>query len=79
MVAIYTRNVHGIISEYEDLEEALKDFVSYEGYRLSFTTDELSIHFHRDELPLIPMNEEMESTYRTYEAKISYAERNKLN
>lgn len=79
MVAIYTRNVYGQITEHYSLEEALKEFVAYEGYRLSFSTDELSLHIHRDELPLMPMNEQMEATYRTYEAKVSYAERNKYN
>lgn len=79
MVEIYTRNVYGQVTEYDSLEEAIKDFVAYEGYRLSFTTDDLSIHIHRDELPLAPMNEDIEPLYRTYEAKVSYAERNKCN
>jgi hypothetical protein len=76
MVAIYTRNVHGVVTEYDSIEEALKDFTSYYGYRLSFSTDELTLHIHRDELPLVPMNENMEQLFKTYEAKISYAERN---
>ena len=79
MVAFYTRNVYGQVAEHNSIEEAIKNFVAYEGYRLSIATDELDLHIHRDELPLIPMSEQIQATYKTYEAKVSYAERIKNN
>ena len=46
-----TRNQFGVISYFKTIEEALINFLEYEGYRLSITLKDKSVHFYRDELP----------------------------
>lgn len=46
-----TRNHFGLIKFFETIEEAISDFLEYEGYRLSITIMNKTVHFYRDELP----------------------------
>ena len=46
-----TRNQNGVITLFDSFEEALTDFLGYEGYRLSVTTNTNEVHIYRDELP----------------------------
>jgi hypothetical protein len=46
-----TRNQFGLVSYFKTIEEALVDFLEYEGYRLSIVFGDKSVHFYRDELP----------------------------
>lgn len=48
-----TRNQFGVISYFETIEEALIDFLEYEGYRLSIIFGDKSVHLYRDELPTL--------------------------
>jgi len=49
-----TRNQDGEIKYFQTIEEALEDFASYLGYRLSVIINGMSIHIHREELPDLP-------------------------
>ena len=46
-----TRNQFGLVSYFKTIEEALIDFLEYEGYRLSICFEDKLVHFYRDELP----------------------------
>ncbi len=46
-----TRNQFGLVSYFKTIEEALIDFLEYEGYRLSIAFEDKLVHFYRDELP----------------------------
>jgi hypothetical protein len=71
-----TRNQNGITTFFDTAEEAIKDFIGYEGYRLSIKLDSSIIYIHRDELPTIPKAEPGSLAYdnpsarNTYEAKV---------
>lgn len=47
-----TRSQYGVVKYFKTFEEALSDFLDYEGYRLDIKIDGAYIFFHRDELPL---------------------------
>jgi len=49
-----TRNQYGEIKYFQTIEEALEDFASYLGYRLSIFINGMSIHINREELPDLP-------------------------
>ena len=71
-----TRKQNGVITFFDTAEEAIKDFIGYEGYRLSIKLDSSTICIHRDELPNIPKAEPGSLAYdnpsarNTYEAKV---------
>lgn len=48
-----TRTQDGIVKEYDSLEDAMKAFAAYDGYRLTLHLDDITINIHRDELPLV--------------------------
>ncbi len=48
-----TRTQDGIVNEYDSIEDAMKAFAAYNGYRLTLHLDDIIINIHRDELPLI--------------------------
>lgn len=50
----YTRDQNGIVTFFDTIEEAIANFISYEGYRLSIETDEAITTIRREELPMIP-------------------------
>lgn len=49
-----TRDQNGVIVYHKTIEDAVANFMSYDGYRLSIETDNFSLFIHRDELPIIP-------------------------
>lgn len=49
-----TRNQNGLTTFFNTVEEAITDFIGYEGYRLSIKIKGSDVHFYRDELPVIP-------------------------
>lgn len=52
--AYSTRNQNGVITYFDKLEDAMNDFMGYDGYRISIKLDSSTIYIHRDELPVIP-------------------------
>jgi hypothetical protein len=71
-----TRNQNGVVTFFDTVEEAVADFIGYNGYRLDIEIDGAYVYFYRDELPivkdlkpgsLIHMNP---SKYIDYESKI---------
>lgn len=71
-VRIYCRNSYGVVTDIDNLEEALDAFFSYEGYRISFETPNNYVHIWRDELPMASPNDlTFDPKTRTYEAKIA--------
>lgn len=71
-VSIYCRDVNGQTIDFDDLEEALRNFMSYEGYRISFQVNDFAVHVHREPLPkLYPEKPNSDDIMlRHYEAKI---------
>lgn len=71
-----TRDQNGQIVYFETIEEAIKSFVSYDGYRLSIVTDEFSLYIFRDELPELTDYQPGSIGYSnpaiTYKSTISY-------
>lgn len=73
MIEFYTRNQDGKVETFDSAEEAIKSFISYDGYRLSIDVDGKSIHIYRDALPVIKDGIDMfykNQTNKEYEAKI---------
>jgi hypothetical protein len=74
----YTRNQDGAVFYFETFEQALEDFLSYNGYRLSVETEFGSFHLHRDELPITPNNDPNSLGYynpefsKRYEALVNF-------
>jgi len=48
-----TRDQNGRIKYYHELERAIQDFLSYDGYRLDLESDDSYMFIHREELPEI--------------------------
>ena len=67
-----TRNQNGVITFFNSFEEALNDFLGYEGYRLSINNDNNEIHFYRDELPEIVNAQPGSLAYDNPSNRISY-------
>ena len=71
-----TRNQNGVITYFDKLEDAMNDFMGYDGYRISIKLDSSTIYIHRDELPMIPKAKPGSLAYdnpsarNTYEAKV---------
>lgn len=71
-----TRDQNGQIVYFDTIEEAIKNFVSYDGYRLSIKIENSYIYIYRDELPVIPKEIPGEMSWfnpsarNEYEAKI---------
>jgi hypothetical protein len=68
----YTRNQDGQIFYFQTFEQALADFLSYNGYRISVETEFGSFHLHRDELPIIPNAEPGSLAYHNPELSKRY-------
>lgn len=71
-----TRSQDGIVTEYDSLEDAIKAFASYEGYRLTLHLDDIELNIHRDELPLINKTsmafaDSKTVNYNSYDAKVT--------
>jgi hypothetical protein len=77
-----TRNQNGVITFFDTADEAIADFIGYEGYRLSIKIEGATIHIHRDELPVIPNAQPGSLAYanpsarNSYEAKVIVEKRN---
>lgn len=50
----HTRNRIGVINWYDNIDDALTDFLSYDGYRLGIESNGDTVYFFRDELPNLP-------------------------
>ena len=46
-----TRDQNGNLKYYHELERAIQDFLSYDGYRLDLESDDAYMFIHREELP----------------------------
>ena len=74
-----TRNQNSVITYFDTIEEAIADFIGYEGYRLDIEIDDVIVHIHRDELPIIPKAEPGSISYNNpsarniYEANVTVA------
>lgn len=67
-----TRNQTGVIKYFNTFEEALQDFLDYEGYRLDVTLDNCYFFLYRDELPELPEAEEGSLRFEDPTSTISY-------
>jgi len=73
MTEFYTRNQYGQIEEHDSIEQAVKEFLSYDGYRLDIAIEDTILFISRDELPNIEKSFVAESStnYRLkYDARI---------
>lgn len=68
-----TRNQFGLVSYFKTIEEALIDFLEYEGYRLSICFEDKSVHFYRDELPELGKAKPGSMAYENPTKMIEYA------
>jgi hypothetical protein len=71
-----TRSQDGIVTEYDSLEDAMKAFAGYDGYRLTLHLDDIEINIHRDELPLIDKIsmayvDSKTTNYNSYNSKVT--------
>lgn len=69
-VEISCRNTDGIVYEFESLYDAINNFLSYEGYRVSMVSKDFSFHLYRDELPMITKGFDLGSDSKKYEARV---------
>jgi hypothetical protein len=67
-----TRNQFGLVSYFKTIEEALIDFLEYEGYRLSIVFKDKSVHFYRDELPELNKSKPGSMAYENPTRTIEY-------
>ena len=71
-----TRNQNGVVTFFDTFEEALIDFLGYNGYRLDIEIDGANVHFYRDELPVAKNSQPGSlaymnpSKYVEYESKV---------
>lgn len=47
----YTRDCNGQITEFDCIEDAIKSFLSYDGYRLDIMTPDVKMFIRRNDLP----------------------------
>jgi hypothetical protein len=71
-----TRSQDGVVNEYDSIEEAMKAFADYNGYRLTLHLDDIEINIHRDELPLLDkismaFADSKTTNYNSYDAKVT--------
>lgn len=67
-----TRNQNSVITFFDTVEEAIADFIGYEGYRLDIEIDGAIVHIRRDELPLISEAKPGSLAYDNPSKMISY-------
>lgn len=68
----HTRNQNGIVKYYDNIDEAMKDFLSYEGYRLGIDMGDNVIYIFREELPEMPKGEPGSLSYSDPTRRIVY-------
>ena len=61
-----------MITFFDTVEEAIADFIGYEGYRLDIEIDGAIVHIRRDELPLISEAKPGSLAYDNPSKMISY-------
>ena len=70
------RDQNGMITFFDTADQAVANFIGYEGYRLSIKVEGATVYFYRDELPIIPnckpgsLADANPSARNEYEAKI---------
>ena len=67
-----TRNQNGVITFFDTADEAIADFIGYEGYRLSIKIEGATIYIHRDELPNVPKAQPGSLAYDNPSARNTY-------
>jgi hypothetical protein len=67
-----TRNQNGVVTFFDTVEEAIADFIGYEGYRLDIEINSAVIYIHRDELPVISKAKPGSLAYDNPSASVSY-------
>lgn len=67
-----TRNQNSVITFFDTVEEAVADFIGYEGYRLDIEINGAMIHIRRDELPLISEAKPGSLAYDNPSSMVSY-------
>ena len=67
-----TRNQNGVVTFFDSVEEAITDFIGYEGYRLDIEINGAVIYIHRDELPVISKAKPGSLAYDNPSASVSY-------
>jgi hypothetical protein len=67
---ISCRNTDGVVYYFDSLEDALNNFISYDGYRLSLVSRDISFHVYREELPSIPKNFDFDRQSKQYDSKV---------
>jgi hypothetical protein len=67
-----TRNQNGVVTFFDTVEEAIADFIGYEGYRLDIEVNGIVVFIYRDELPLMSKAQPGSLAYDNPSKRVSY-------
>jgi hypothetical protein len=67
-----TRNQNGVVTFFDTVEEAMADFIGYEGYRLDIEVNGATVYIYRDELPVMSKAEPGSLAYDNPSKRVRY-------